>query len=96
MLHYQLTNSWYSEFTGFKRNDKHQELTPKYPSSIVYNWDTIRDNYESKLETYERKAKPLDIEDAVIVEDMKEKKKRLKDLIWEKMKSLDNKHERIE
>lgn len=96
VLHYQLTNSWYSEFTGFKRNDKYQELTPRYPSTIVYNWDTIRDNYESKLETYERKANSLDIEDAIIVEDMQEKKKTMKELIFEKMRSLDNKRERIE
>jgi uncharacterized protein YdcH (DUF465 family) len=90
ILQYRLMNSWYSEHTGFKRNDKFQELKPNYPSAIVYNWDTIKEKHEQLNETYDRLKKQTDIQDATIIETMKEKKLSLKEMMQKKISEMDN------
>ena len=95
VLHYQLMNSWYSEFTGVKRNDKMKELKPNYPSAIVYNWDKIRDNYEKKEQRYQQISERGEIQDVEIIEEAKEKKATLKEMMLEKLKGLENSKEKL-
>jgi hypothetical protein len=95
VLHYQLMNSWYNKFTGIKQSDGYTELTPQYPSTIVYNWDDIKRKNAAKVEMYKKLDNTLDIQDVEVIEELKEKKKTMKELISEKMKSLDYRKERI-
>ena len=95
ILYYRVMNSWYNKFSGAQRNDKFKELTPEYPSSIVYNWDSIKEKHESRKKMYEDMAKGGDIQDADVIEKKGEQKKTMKELLREKMKNLDNEKERI-
>lgn len=87
VLHYQLTNAWYAEFTGFKRSTN-QTLKPNYPSGIVYNWDEIEEKYEKQNNKYNELDKNSQIPEAVIVE-QKPKKETLRRLMLEKIKEMD-------
>lgn len=95
VLHYQLMNSWYNKFTGVRQSDNLKELTPNYPSSIVYNWDEIRKRNEAKNEIYDKIAKTIEVEDVNTVEELKGRKQKMKELMLEKMKMLDTSKERL-
>jgi len=90
VLQYRLMNSWYNVHTGFKRNDKFQELKPNYPSAIVYNWETIKEKHEQRNEVYEKLTKNIDIQDATIVQESKLRKETMKEILQKKMAELDN------
>lgn len=95
VLHHQLMNSWYSEYTGVKRNDKFKELTPEYPSSIVYNWDVIKEKHENKEKFYEKMSKNGDIQDVEEIKKNGEGKEMLRELMKKKIKSLDERKEKF-
>ena len=95
VLHYQLMNSWYSEFTGIKRNDKLKELKPNYPSSIVYNWDKIRSMHQEKEQKYKTISEAIETEDIKTIEEAKNNKRSMKEIMLEKLKGLDNGKEKL-
>lgn len=84
-IQYYLMNSWYNRFSGVIRNDSMFEEAPVYPSSIVMNWDTIRDKnreLNSKLSAVS--------EDATIMEAPVngQKKMTLKELMGKRSNEL--------
>lgn len=88
VLQHQLAHSWYAEFTGIKRNDKMQELKPQYPSSIVYNWDSIREKNRTRNEKYKKLEEVYDIEDVTIIEEAEDKKKAMQEMMRKKIEEL--------
>lgn len=88
VLMYKLTSSWYKRFTGFERNNKMMEEQPVFPSSMIYNWEDIKNqntNYEASLKGIEEKN---NIQEAKIVEEYKPKKLTLKELMKQKENEL--------
>jgi hypothetical protein len=53
LLQWQLTNSWYSKFTGIKRNNSIMDEIPNYPSKIILNWNDLQDKAEKKQKEYD-------------------------------------------
>lgn len=73
LLMTRLANSYYKKFNGFSRNDDLQNSKPLYPSAINYDFDEIA-ALNQNLEAKENKIrKDPEIQDAVIVEDVKSK-----------------------
>ena len=88
VLMYKLTSSWYANFTGFKRNNKMMEEQPVFPSQMIYNWEDIKNqnaSYEASVRGLEEKC---GIQEAKIVEEYKEKKLSLKELMRQKEAEL--------
>lgn len=84
-LEYYLMNSWYKRFSGVIRNDSMFDETPVYPSSIVMNWDTLRDKNNELQSRLNAVAEDFD-HTAVPVEGMK--KKSLKELMQQRSEEL--------
>lgn len=86
MLQYYLMNSWYSKFSGIVKNDKMFDENPTYPSSIVLNWDNVREQY------HQQQGKVTRIMNDVVVDVNPiegEKKQTLKELLKVRIEKLD-------
>lgn len=66
----RLHTSYYSKHSGFNPGEKHAlEEEINYPSSIVYNWESIKRKHTEEKHLIDEKRKPEVIEDAKIIED---------------------------
>ena len=85
LLQHQLLNSWYSEFTGIKRNDSIMDEEAKAPSSLILNWDSLKEKARKKEIEYNRLKRKFGskIEEAQIVD---ESKPSLKEALLAKVK----------
>lgn len=88
LLHYYLFNGWYSRFSGVIKNQKMFDENPVYPSSIVMNWDTLREKHAEKQANIEEMIRDKRVMDVTPVEG--QRKKTLKELMQAKVKSLDD------
>ncbi len=86
LLQYQLTNGWYSKFTGLKKNENMMDEEPDYPSKIILNWDDLVKKAKVKeKENVELKEKfNKQIQEAEVIEENVDYKKRLLSLIKER------------
>lgn len=73
LLMTRLANSYYKKFNGFSRNDDLSASKPLYPSSINYDFDEIASLNANLEKKEERIKKDPEIQDAVVVEDVKSK-----------------------
>ena len=67
-----------------------QELKPQYPSSIVYNWDAIREKNRTRNEKYKKLEEMYDIEDVTIIDEAEEKKKTMQEMMRKKIAELNS------
>jgi hypothetical protein len=93
LLQYYLFNGWYSRFSGVIKNQKMFDENPVYPSSIVMNWDTLREKHLEKQTKLNELVGDGKITDVTPIEGPK--KKTLKELMQSKVKSLDDAKESL-
>ena len=88
LLNWQLTNSWYSRFTGIKRNDNLMDEIPDYPSKIILNWANLQEKAIEKEEEYNKlKIKFTDIIEEIPSVEEEDKAATLRALLREKLRA---------
>ncbi len=99
LLQYQLTNSWYSKFTGIKRNDSLMDDIPDYPSKIIMNWTDLKKKADSKAIEIRDVSKKFteQVQDVEVLEEEKaqEYREKLRKQVKTKQAYVDSTKDRL-